>query len=142
MSQKDSNVVLEPYQLDHLKFQKRIFWILKILQGNANSGIRGSFFRKFIAPGFMIILIFTNVLNAFCDIEGEPIIVITSSLLIFVALSQVFCKVIVTIYFSEKIHELIKWIDLLHVDASWTSLGVFIKERFQVSLRYLRIVTM
>lgn len=141
MSQKDSNFVLEAFQLDYLKFQNTIFQILKILQVNSKLKIKSFCLRIQHMPGIMVIFLTSIVLNGFYETHGENVMIIAGSSLLLVGIFQVLCKIIVINLFPEEIKELINWIGEIHVNPAWTYLRIFIKERCQVTLRYLKIVT-
>lgn len=140
MVQRESEFDLEAFQIDYLKFQKVIFLILGILQGNPFSEMKASIEKKCLTPGIMAIFIISLILNTFYDFEGDSTMVIATYSLILVGFCQVFCKLIVLNLFSEEIRELIGWIAGFHVDPTWMNFRYLLKEHFQSTLRRLKAV--
>uniref|UniRef100_A0A3F2ZEM5 Odorant receptor n=1 Tax=Phlebotomus papatasi TaxID=29031 RepID=A0A3F2ZEM5_PHLPP len=140
MSESESELVLEAFQLDYLKFQKVVYQVLGLLQGNTHPEKKSSILKKCLTIGIMAIFIISLFLNVNYEFEGELRMAISTYSLNIVGCFQVFCKLIVLNLFSEEIKQLIGWIGAFHVDPVWKDYTSFVKERFQITLRFLKAV--
>uniref|UniRef100_A0A3F2ZE99 Odorant receptor n=1 Tax=Phlebotomus papatasi TaxID=29031 RepID=A0A3F2ZE99_PHLPP len=132
MSQRESTLVLEDFQLDYFKLQKRVFQVLKILHGNSYS-----FYMRSLSPGLLAIIIISLIFNVSYEFKGGDIAIYS---LIFVGFSQVLLKSIVLNVYPKEIRELIDWIGAFHVDSKWMNSKPIVRERFQATLRYFKAV--
>lgn len=140
---KDNSKGLKAFQLDYLKFQKKIFLALKILQCNWHPDAKYQLLRKYTCIGIMMLFLITNILSLFYIIEGDRMVIlrhVTTILILFTGVSQAWFKVFVLSTSPKKVKELINWIQMVHEDPSWENLGPFVEDYFRKSLRYSEIV--
>uniref|UniRef100_A0A3F2ZEA0 Odorant receptor n=1 Tax=Phlebotomus papatasi TaxID=29031 RepID=A0A3F2ZEA0_PHLPP len=132
MTQRGTTPVLEAFQLDYFKLQKRVFQVLKILHGDSYC-----LYRRSLGPGLLVIIIISLIFNVSYEFKREDIATYS---LIFVGFSQVLLKSIVLNVYPKEIRELIAWIGAFHVDSTWMNSRHIVRERFQATLRYFKAV--
>lgn len=141
MHEEDLKADLKLFQLNYLKFRQKIFAILNIFKCNFDFGAKFPFLQKLINPIIFISFLVTNLLSLFYEFEGEPILNLTMTLVIFAGIFQIFCKIVVIIFSPGNINDLIEWISRVHMDSSWINLGSFVEKRLQTALRYIDIAS-